>query len=76
MKNIKKLSGFGGDWDIINEEWDLFSFEDYCLLIEKVLAESYRVLKPTGTMFVCGTYHNIGIINYFALQANFNIINE
>ncbi len=76
MKNVGKLSGFGGDWDIINEEWDLFSFEDYCILIEKVLTESYRVLKPTGTVFVCGTYHNIGIINYFALQANFNIINE
>ena len=76
MKNTNRLSGFGGDWDIINENWDQFSFEDYCVLIEKVLTESYRVLKPTGTMFVCGTYHNIGIINFFALQTGFNIINE
>ncbi len=76
MKNIKKQKGFGGDWNIINEDWDTFSFQDYCILIEKMLKESYRVLKPTGTMFVCGTYHNIGIINYFAIKTNFNIINE
>ncbi|MFX1284104.1 MAG: DNA-methyltransferase [Promethearchaeota archaeon] len=76
MKNIKKQQGFGGDWNIMNEDWDTFSFRDYSILIEKMLKESYRVLKPTGTIFVCGTYHNIGIINYYALQTNFNIINE
>ncbi|UCE12309.1 MAG: site-specific DNA-methyltransferase [Candidatus Heimdallarchaeota archaeon] len=76
MKNVKKQNGFGGDWNIIDEEWDTFSFEDYCTLIEKMLKESYRVLKSNGTMFLCGTYHNIGIINYFALQTSFNIINE
>lgn len=76
MKNVKKQKGFGGDWNIINEDWDTFFFLDYCVLIEKMLIESYRVLKPTGTMFVCGTYHNIGIINYYAIKTNFNIINE
>lgn len=76
MKNIKKQKGFGGDWNIIDEAWDRFSFQEYCVLIKKMLQQSFRVLKPTGTMFVCGTYHNIGIINYLALQAKFNIINE
>lgn len=76
MKNIKKQEGFGGDWKIINEEWDTFSFNDYCSLIKKMLIESYRVLKKTGTMFICGTYHNIGIINYFALLNKFKVINE
>lgn len=76
MKNIKKQEGFGGDWNIINEEWDTFSFDNYCILIEKMLKESYRVLKKEGSMFICGTYHNVGIINYKALLTNFKIINE
>ncbi|MFX1334008.1 MAG: DNA-methyltransferase [Promethearchaeota archaeon] len=76
MRNIKKQKGFGGDWNIINEKWDIFSFQDYCRLIENMLKETYRVLKPTGTVFICGTYHNIGIINYFALKTTYNIINE
>jgi site-specific DNA-methyltransferase (adenine-specific) len=76
MKNIKKQEGFGGDWEIINEEWDTFAFDEYSILIEKMLQESYRVLKQTGSMFICGTYHNIGIINYFAQATKFKIINE
>lgn len=76
MKNIKNLKGFGGNWNIINEEWDTFSFQEYCNLIKKMMKESYRVLKSSGTAFFFGTYHNTGILNFNALQSNFKIINE
>ena len=51
MKNIKKQEGFGGDWKIINEEWDTFTFDKYCSLIRKMLQESYRVLKKSNFLF-------------------------
>lgn len=76
MSNVKKLEGFGGDWSIIDESWDSFTFEEYCIFIETVLNESKRVLKPEGSMFIFGTYHNIGIINYSALKIGFQLINE
>ncbi len=76
MSNVKKLEGFGGDWSIINEAWDTFTFEDYYSFMKEILKESSRVLKENGTMFICGTYHNIGIINYLALETGFRIINE
>jgi DNA modification methylase len=72
----KNQQGFGGDWSIINEQWDTYSFSDYCKLIERMLKESRRVLKTNGTMFICGTYHSIGIINYYALKIGFRLINE
>ena len=56
MSNVKKLEGFGGDWSIIDESWDSFTFDEYCIFIETVLNESKRVLKPEGRMFVFGTY--------------------
>lgn len=76
MSNVKKLNGFGGDWSIIDEDWDVFNFTKYCQFIEETLLQSFRVLKDNGTMFVCGTYHNIGIVNFFALKIGFQIINE
>lgn len=76
MKNIEKKPGFGGDWSVINEDWDRYSLEEYLHLIKNVLNESYRVLKQNGSMFICGTYHNIGIMNYHALLSGFNIVNE
>lgn len=72
----KNQQGFGGDWSIINEQWDEYTFSAYCLLIEKMLKESFRVLKPTGTLIISGTYHNIGTISYFAIKTGFQLINE
>ncbi|MHA1967409.1 MAG: DNA-methyltransferase, partial [Candidatus Hodarchaeales archaeon] len=76
MSNIKKLEGFGGDWSIINEDWDSYTFEEYVKFIENVLVESKRVLKSEGTMIIFGTYHNIGVINFLALKIGLRLINE
>ena len=34
------------------------------------LAEAKRILKPTGSMWIFGTYHNIGVINVICQMLN------
>ena len=44
----------------VNEAWDQFeSFEAYDAFSKEWLAECRRVLKPTGSIAVIGSYHNI-----------------
>lgn len=44
----------------VDDEWDNFkSYEDYDSFTYKWLKECQRVLKPTGTIWVIGMYHNI-----------------
>ena len=66
VKNI----GFGGKWNITNEDWDDISFDDYWKFSTSWILESKRVLKPTGSIWVFGTYHNIGIFNVSIFLSN------
>jgi len=44
----------------VNDEWDKFaSFETYDKFTKEWLSAAKRVLKPTGTIWVIGSYHNI-----------------
>ncbi len=46
--------------DAVNDNWDKFtSFESYDKFTKKWLSAVKRVLKPTGTIWVIGSYHNI-----------------
>ncbi len=46
--------------DAVDDEWDKFaSFAEYDAFTRAWLAEVRRVLKPNGTLFVIGSYHNI-----------------
>jgi DNA modification methylase len=60
----------------VNEEWDKFSLEEYEKWATEWIKESFRVLKETGSMFIFGSYHNIGIINYIMQKNDFMIIND
>ena len=40
------------------------------------IGEAKRILKPTGSMWIFGTYHNIGIINVILQMQEVEIINE
>lgn len=62
--------------NIDEPEWDYMNLDQYTDFTEKWLIEAIRVLKPTGNMFISGTYHNIGIINYLCQKNKFMIINE
>lgn len=74
--NSASLSGMGGNWNITNENWDNMSLEDYFYFSLAWLSEAKRILKPTGSMWIFGTYHNIGIINIVCQMLRIEIINE
>lgn len=74
--NSVKLDGMGGNWSKVMEYWDSMTFEEYWLFTEKWLFEAKRVLKASGSMWIFGTYHNIGIINVICQKLGIEIINE
>lgn len=70
------LSGMGGNWNKVMQDWDNFTFESYIGFTHAWLREAKRILRPTGSMWIFGTYHNIGIINVICQQLDIEIINE
>lgn len=74
--NSVALPGFGGNWNKVMEEWDDMPLADYWKFTLAWLTEAKRLLKPTGSLWVFGTYHNIGLINVSFQLLNIEIINE
>ena len=74
--NSVKLEGMGGNWNKVMESWDNMSLSEYFSFTITWLTEAQRILKPTGSMWIFGTYHNIGIINVVCQLLNVEIINE
>lgn len=74
--NSVKLSGMGGNWNKVMENWDDMTLTEYFTFSILWLTEAKRVLKPTGSMWIFGTYHNIGIINVVCQLLKIEIINE
>lgn len=74
--NSVQLPGFGGKWSKIMEEWDNMPLDEYFQFTYQWLYEAKRIVKPTGSMWVHGTFHNIGIINFVMQILNIEIINE
>jgi DNA modification methylase len=74
--NSVELQGMGGNWNKVMQEWDDFTFESYMTFTKAWLTEAKRILKPTGSMWIFGTYHNIGVINVICQMLGIEIINE
>ena len=74
--NSVKLPGFGGNWSKVMADWDDMPLKDYFAFTLAWLAELKRVVRPTGSLWVHGTYHNIGIINFAMQVLTIEIINE
>lgn len=74
--NSVKLEGMGGNWNKVMENWDNYSLESYFLFTMSWIKQAKRILKPTGSMWIFGTYHNIGIINVVCQILEVEIINE
>ena len=72
----RALPGFGGAWNKIAEVWDEMTLQDYLNFTLSWLSEARRVLKPTGSMWVHGTYHSAGITNVAMQMLDIEIINE
>jgi len=70
------LKGFGGKWSKVMATWDDMPMVDYFRFTVLWLSELKRLVKPTGSIWVHGTYHNIGIINFAMQLLGIEIINE
>lgn len=63
--------------DAVDDAWDRFdSFEEYDRFTREWLTLCRRVLKPTGTLWVIGTYHNIHRVGAILQSLGYWILNE
>ena len=61
----------------VNDDWDQFdSFKDYDNFSRLWLKEAQRILKPNGTIWVIGSYHNIFRIGYILQDLGYWILND
>ncbi len=63
--------------DAVNDHWDQFaSFEAYDVFTRKWLTACKRVLKPTGSIWVIGSYHNIFRVGTAMQDLGFWMLND
>jgi modification methylase len=63
--------------DGVDDEWDRFaSFADYDDFTRAWLSACRRVLKPAGSLWVIGTYHNIYRVGAILQDLGFWILND
>ena len=63
--------------DAVDDDWDKFaSFADYDTFTRAWLTECRRVLKPDGTLWVIGSYHNIFRVGTILQDLGFWILND
>ena len=63
--------------DAVNDDWDKFdSFAIYDKFTQEWLAEARRILKPNGSLWVIGSYHNIFRVGATLQDAGFWILND
>ncbi len=67
----------GSHVDAVTDHWDKFdSFAAYDKFTREWLAEARRVLKPTGSLWVIGSYHNIFRVGAILQDMGFWILND
>lgn len=63
--------------DGVDDDWDKFSsFAEYDAFTRAWLAEARRVLKPDGTLWVIGSYHNIFRVGVAVQDLGYWILND
>lgn len=70
-----KNNATGGDWYMINEEWDKMSPSEYRCFTHEWISACHRVLKDTGSIYIACSYHNLGEIMLALENLNFKINN-
>lgn len=67
----------GGQVAAVNDAWDRFdSFEAYDGFSHAWLSECQRILKPGGSLWVMGTYHNIFRLGALLQDLGFWVVND
>ena len=63
--------------DAVDDEWDKFdNFAAYDAFTRAWLGETQRVLKPSGTLWVIGSYHNIFRVGTALQDLGYWILND
>lgn len=67
----------GSQVDAVDDDWDKFdSFAAYDRFTKAWLAEARRILKPNGSIWVIGSYHNIFRVGTALQDGGFWILND
>jgi modification methylase len=67
----------GSRVDAVDDDWDKFdTFAAYDAFTRAWLAEARRILKPNGTLWVIGSYHNIFRVGAALQDAGYWILND
>ena len=67
----------GSQVDAVDDDWDKFdSFAVYDRFTRAWLKEARRILKPTGSIWVIGSYHNIFRVGTAVQDLGFWILND
>ena len=67
----------GGRVDAVDDEWDKFaSLAAYDAFTRAWLAQAKRILKPNGTLWVIGSYHNIFRVGTALQDLGYWILND
>ncbi len=63
--------------DAVDDAWDKFDdFAAYDSFTQNWLAQAYRILKPNGTIWVIGSYHNIFRVGNQLQNMGFWVLND
>jgi modification methylase len=67
----------GSRVDAVDDDWDKFdTFASYDAFTRAWLKEARRILKPNGTLWVIGSYHNIFRVGAALQDAGYWILND
>jgi len=64
------------NWKKLDEDWDSFTKDDYFFFTEEWIKQIKNILKDGGSIFVFGSYHNIGFVNVTFQKLNMDMLNE
>ncbi len=74
-KRLKRADG--SEVIPVDDKWDKFkNYEEYDNFTQKWLAQCQRVLRPTGTFWVMGMYHNIFRVGKLMQDMGFWFLND
>ena len=77
--NMSKKKGLGWAFSkhiTMQEAWDQFTNDEFFEFNIKWIGECLRILKPGGSIFICGSYHNIFQIGFILQQFDVKILND
>jgi DNA modification methylase len=77
--NMSKKNGLGWAFSkhvTMQEGWDMFTEKEFEEFNKKWISECIRVLKPGGSFFVSGSFHNIYDLGYIIKRLGLRVVNS